>query len=75
MVIQAWMAADKITVQSPHHLLYTIWASCQHYADFSAQIEQLNNQPMVAEDYTQAAKNLIHIILKGCDLAVPKAYM
>lgn len=74
-VIQTWVDEQKMTVQSPHHLLYTIWASCQHYADFSAQIEQLNKKPMEQKDFAEASKNLIHIILKGCDLNVPEAYL
>ena len=74
-VIQSWVEANKMSVKSPHHLLYTIWGSCQHYADFSAQIEQLTNKPMEQEDFSEATNNLIHIILKGCDLDVPATYL
>jgi TetR/AcrR family transcriptional regulator len=73
-VIQAWAEAGKINVLSPHHLLYNIWASCQHYADFSAQIEQLNNRPMNEIDYQQATQQVIQLVLKGCDLRVPDTF-
>ena len=37
-----WMDAGKITRQDPHHLMYSIWATTQHYADFEAQIDELS---------------------------------
>ncbi|MGJ8679368.1 TetR family transcriptional regulator C-terminal domain-containing protein [Paraglaciecola sp.] len=73
-VIEEWAANNKIVVQSATHLLFTIWASCQHYADFSAQIAQLNNREMVEADFDEATKSLVHLILKGCELEVPGEY-
>jgi TetR/AcrR family transcriptional regulator len=73
-VIEKWVADKKMVVQSPHHLLYTIWASCQHYADFSAQIIQLTNKDMQQADFDEASRNLIHLLLKGCELEVPEVY-
>lgn len=73
-VINEWIAANKINVQSPHHLLFTIWASTQHYADFSEQINQLSQRKMRKDDYTLAAKNLIKIVLVGCGLEVPTRF-
>ena len=40
-VIEAWVAAGKIAPVDPHHLIFTLWASTQHYADFDAQIRAL----------------------------------
>jgi len=37
-VIQAWMDADRIAAVDPHHLLFSIWALTQHYADFDVQV-------------------------------------
>ena len=37
-VLQAWMAEGKIEPLDPYHLLFSIWAMTQHYADFEAQI-------------------------------------
>lgn len=73
-VIEQWVADKKMVVQSAHHLLYTIWASCQHYADFSAQINSLSQAEMKQEDYTEASRSLIHLVLKGCELEVPEQY-
>jgi TetR/AcrR family transcriptional regulator len=40
-VIEAWVKAGKIAPIEPHHLIFTLWASTQHYADFDAQIRAL----------------------------------
>ena len=37
-VLQTWMDAGKIELLDPYHLLFSIWAMTQHYADFEAQI-------------------------------------
>ena len=38
---QHWMDAGKIAETNPRHLLYSIWAVTQHYADFESQITLL----------------------------------
>ena len=37
-VIKAWAARGAIAPVDPHHLIFAIWATTQHYADFDAQI-------------------------------------
>jgi len=37
-VIQAWMDAGRLAPVDPHHLLFSIWALTQHYADFDVQV-------------------------------------
>ncbi|WP_146636231.1 TetR family transcriptional regulator C-terminal domain-containing protein [Nioella nitratireducens] len=37
-VIRGWIAAGKIAAMDPHHLLFSIWAMTQHYADFDVQV-------------------------------------
>jgi TetR/AcrR family transcriptional regulator len=37
-VIAAWVEAGKLAPVEPHHLIFSIWATTQHYADFDAQI-------------------------------------
>ena len=38
-VIAAWADAGRIAPVDPHHLIVTIWAVTQHYADFDAQLD------------------------------------
>ncbi len=37
-VIRVWIAAGKIRKVEPHHLIFSIWATTQHYADFDMQV-------------------------------------
>ncbi|WP_213685109.1 TetR family transcriptional regulator C-terminal domain-containing protein [Roseicyclus sp.] len=37
-VIQDWAKAGRIADVDPHHLIFSIWALTQHYADFDVQI-------------------------------------
>ena len=40
-IIGAWAEAGRIAPVDPHHLIVTIWAVTQHYADFAAQLDAL----------------------------------
>lgn len=37
-LIQGWVDAGKIAPVHPYHLLFSIWAQTQHYADFDVQV-------------------------------------
>lgn len=37
-VIRAWAKAGRIADVDPHHLIFSIWALTQHYADFDVQV-------------------------------------
>ena len=37
-VIKGWMRAGKIARTDPWHLIFSIWATTQHYADFDVQV-------------------------------------
>lgn len=37
-IIQGWADAGKIAAIDPHHLIFSIWAFTQHYADFDVQV-------------------------------------
>ncbi len=36
--IQGWIDAGRIAPTDPRHLIFSIWATTQHYADFEAQV-------------------------------------
>ncbi len=38
VIIRGWSAAGKIADVDPHHLIFSIWALTQHYADFDVQV-------------------------------------
>ena len=37
-VLQGWMDQGRIAAVPPHHLIFSIWALTQHYADFDIQV-------------------------------------
>ena len=37
-IIGGWMAAGRLAPSDPHHLIMSIWALTQHYADFEVQV-------------------------------------
>ena len=40
-LIRDWAAAGRIAPVDPRHLIFSIWATTQHYADFEAQVNVL----------------------------------
>jgi len=42
-VLQRWMDDGHLVQVAPLHVLFLIWASTQHYADFSPQIDVLHS--------------------------------
>ncbi|MEM7439714.1 MAG: TetR family transcriptional regulator C-terminal domain-containing protein [Pseudomonadota bacterium] len=62
-LLSGWMDRGKITRQDPYHLLYSIWATTQHYADFEAQIGELSPDRLPTL-YTDATEFLIPMYRK-----------
>lgn len=49
-VIQGWSDAGKIAKINAQHLIFSIWATTQHYADFATQIDVLIGSDVEAAD-------------------------
>ena len=68
-VFQAWIDAGKMDPVDPVHLIFLLWGSTQHYADFATQICRVTGSTrLTKQDMQDASDNLIRIILKGCGL-------
>ncbi|KGJ97983.1 TetR/AcrR family transcriptional regulator [Thalassotalea sp. ND16A] len=68
-VIDAWIEQGLIDQLNPHHLLFLIWSSTQHYADFNVQVvAALNKEQMNDDDFEEVVASLTQIILKGCGI-------
>lgn len=37
-LIRAWSDAGRLSALDPYHLIFSIWATTQHYADFDVQV-------------------------------------
>ncbi|MCW3781238.1 MULTISPECIES: TetR/AcrR family transcriptional regulator [Albidovulum] len=65
-LIQRWIDEGKMAPVDPRHLLYMLWATTQHYADFGHQIETLNGGKPLTDRQWKAAKDSVKtIILRG----------
>ncbi len=38
VIVRGWMRAGRIARTDPYHLIFSIWATTQHYADFDVQV-------------------------------------
>lgn len=71
-VFQSWMDAGKMSQVDPVHLIFLIWSSTQHYADFETQILTIMNRAEYEEeDVDQISDFLCSIIIRGCGLQYP----
>ncbi len=75
-VIQEWVTQGKMDPVDPLYLIWLIWASTQHYADFSVQVSTVIGKPRLSdEEFEAVADNLRHIILKGCGIETQTQYL
>ena len=66
LVIRGWMKAGKIAKTDPHHLIFSIWATTQHYADFDVQVRAvLGPDKGAAGRYEDAARFLEQLFMDG----------
>ena len=64
-LIERWIAEGQMAPVDPEHLLYMLWATTQHYADFGHQIETLNAGPLSDVDWQKATDSVKTMILRG----------
>lgn len=68
-VIETWIEQGLIDQVNPYHLLFLIWSSTQHYADFNVQVvAALDKETMSDDDFESVVASLTQIILKGCGI-------
>lgn len=64
--IQRWIDEGKMRPVNPRHLLYLIWATTQHYADFGHQIQTLNGgRPLSEAQWREAKASVKELVLRG----------
>jgi TetR/AcrR family transcriptional regulator len=65
-VIQRWIDEGKMRPVNPRHLLYLLWATTQHYADFGHQIQTLNGgRPLSDRQWAEAKAGVREMVLRG----------
>lgn len=65
-VILSWMDNGKIVRTDPYHLIFSIWATTQHYADFDVQVRAVLGKDRGGEGrFEDAARYLENLFLHG----------
>ena len=67
--IRRWAREGKIKSVDPHALMYMIWATTQHYADFERQIIILNGGKELSDRrYRQRTDEVVQLVLGSVGL-------
>lgn len=65
-IIAGWVASGKLAPVDPHHLIFMIWASTQHYADFASQVEAVTGKTLQDEAFfNSTVENVQRMIIEG----------
>ena len=66
VVLEGWIASGQLRPHDPKVLLYMIWATTQHYADFAHQIATLNGgSPLDDAEFSRAKAQVADTLLGG----------
>lgn len=65
-IIRIWIDQGKLAPIDPYHLIFMIWATTQHYADFETQIDAIVGKQSKNKSFQQqTAHAVLTIILNG----------
>lgn len=65
-VIEQWITDGKMAPIEPMHLIFSIWALTQHYADFAVQVEALTGKTLSNRAfYAQTVSSVQQLLLGG----------
>jgi TetR/AcrR family transcriptional regulator len=62
-IIKTWIAKGQIAAIDPYHLIFSIWAMTQHYADFDIQVRAVLGAD--SEHFADAETTIIRLIQDG----------
>ena len=66
VVVTGWMRSGRIAHTDPYHLIFSIWATTQHYADFDVQVRAVLGKDRGGEGrFEDAARYLEQLFLFG----------
>ncbi|WP_107312985.1 TetR/AcrR family transcriptional regulator [Burkholderia metallica] len=73
-VIEGWIARGLLAPIDAHALMYLIWASTQHYADFDAQIRALSGKRALTQKaFDEKTEQVVQLVIRACGAVSPHA--
>lgn len=71
-VIKSWIESGRMKPVDPVHLIFSIWATTQHYADFSIQVRALTGHDLSDETFKQQTERaVVGMFLASAGLSAP----
>jgi TetR/AcrR family transcriptional regulator len=68
-VIQGWVQSGRLAPVEPVHLVFALWATTQHYADFAVQVQAVAGHTLNDPDFfEQTVDNVQRIVLHGVSI-------
>ena len=65
-VIRQWVSEGRLAAIDPYHLIFMIWATTQHYADFDVQVRAILGSQVDKRGFAdQVAQAVLTLILNG----------
>ncbi|PHP84870.1 TetR family transcriptional regulator [Burkholderia sp. AU18528] len=73
-VIEGWIARGLLAPIDPHALMYLIWSTTQHYADFDAQIRALSGErAFTKKAFDEKTEQVVQLVIRACGAVSPNA--
>ncbi|VWD60546.1 TetR family transcriptional regulator [Burkholderia lata] len=73
-VIDGWIARGLLAPIDAHALMYLIWATTQHYADFDAQIRALSGKRTFTQKaFDEKTEQVVQLVIRACGAVSPHA--
>lgn len=65
-IVQGWIDAGRLAPHNPYHLIFSIWATTQHYADFDVQVRAVLGEEVDENTrFADAEAFLERVFLRG----------
>ncbi|KVA54506.1 TetR/AcrR family transcriptional regulator [Burkholderia cepacia] len=73
-VIDGWIARGLLAPIDANALMYLIWATTQHYADFDAQIRALSGKRAFTQKaFAKTTEQVVQLVIRACGAVSPEA--